>query len=295
MAVEIINTHAFSGSSDAFNVPRYDKSLFENPLVTEKGTMGHIVIAFDARENERVIAEVAKTTVFLGSWLMANPNPDPGIKIPRTKADLPREIERLLDEPHVVGIKTHPPMFQTRIDDPLYDPYYELAQRKGVPIMPHFSSKAQEFTSATMLENVLHRFPNLLVLAAHAGGLTAQFIEEMIALAEENPNVWLNTTGLHKAGNPARVDRDTLTRATVLSKNKEEELAKIGKLFVHAATVVIPDQFVPGDDRVFHTLEELLEGFGYRWPINLLDTTDRKRIDYTNPKRLFGSRLKQAV
>ncbi len=293
--LEIINTHAFFGTSKPFNVPERIPSVFKDPRISESGTMGHVVIAFDARQNQMVIAEVANNPNFLGSYLMVNPNPDPTIKIPQTFADSPREIERLLDEPNVVGIKTHPPMFQTRIDSPFYYPYYEIAQRLDVPVLMHFSSKGQEFTSVSMLENgVFPRFPRLRVVAAHFGGLRPSFMEEAVGFAEKHRNVHLNTTGMHKTLNPARVDRDTLTRDTV-NQGSVDDLQKVGRLFVHAATIVIPDQIVFGDDRPFHSADELLEGLTYRWPIIMLNPVDRKRVDYTNAVNLLGHRLKQTA
>ena len=290
----IINTHAFWGKSKIFKVSRHSAPLFEDPALSESGTMLHTLIAFDARENRDVISVVSRVPKFVGCFSMANPNPDPTIRIPRTKADLPAEIERLLDEPYVVGIKTHPPMFQARIDDGMYDAYCEIAQRLDVPILFHFSSKAQEYTSVSMLENVFQKFPNLKIIAAHFGGLKPSYMEEMVRFAENNRNVFLNTTGMHKTGHQARIDRDTLTRSTISSDNTAA-LQEVGSIFVHAAKIAIPNQIIFGDDRGFHTKKELLQKPGYRWPIVLLEPEAQRRIDYTNPRYLFGTRLKQGT
>jgi len=68
------------------------------------------------------------------------------------------------------GIKIHPDMQQTNIDDDRFMEMYAAAEKLGLPVMIHTGDYRYDFSHPRRLKRVLHEFPHLVVDAAHFGG-----------------------------------------------------------------------------------------------------------------------------
>lgn len=68
------------------------------------------------------------------------------------------------------GIKLHPDFQQFNADDERAMPIYEAAVERKLPVLIHMGDSRTDFSKPRRLVNVLERFPELDVIAAHFGG-----------------------------------------------------------------------------------------------------------------------------
>lgn len=78
------------------------------------------------------------------------------------------ELDRIKDL-GLRGIKLHPDFQGFNIDDPMMDIIYAKAEG-NLPILFHVGDLNSDFSSPKRLANVVERYPNLTVIAAHLGG-----------------------------------------------------------------------------------------------------------------------------
>ncbi|MDO4797413.1 MAG: amidohydrolase family protein [Coriobacteriales bacterium] len=83
--------------------------------------------------------------------------------------DMAAEIERACDL-GLKGIKLHPDTQQVNMDDERLMRAYEVAERKGLPLILHCGDYRYDYSHPRRLKRILHEFPNLVVNAAHFGG-----------------------------------------------------------------------------------------------------------------------------
>ncbi len=67
------------------------------------------------------------------------------------------------------GVKLHPDIQQTDIDDPRLFPMYDLLQ-DDLPILIHCGDPRHDYSHPRRLRRILDTFPRLQVIAAHLGG-----------------------------------------------------------------------------------------------------------------------------
>lgn len=87
--------------------------------------------------------------------------------------DVVAEIERAC-ELGLAGIKLHPDTQQVNMDDERLMRMYEIAERKGLPLIIHCGDYRYDYSHPRRLKRILHEFPNLVVNAAHFGGWSVQ-------------------------------------------------------------------------------------------------------------------------
>ncbi len=83
--------------------------------------------------------------------------------------DIEAEIERACSK-GLKGIKLHPDTQGVNMDDERLMHVYEIAERKGLPLIIHCGDYRYDYSHPRRLQHVLHEFPNLVVNAAHFGG-----------------------------------------------------------------------------------------------------------------------------
>jgi len=82
--------------------------------------------------------------------------------------DLPASFENLRGL-GLKGIKLHPEFQNFNLDDAVMMPIYAIAEGK-LPLLIHMGDENRDSSTPERLANVLDRFPNLTVIAAHLGG-----------------------------------------------------------------------------------------------------------------------------
>ena len=154
-----------------------------------------VVVAVDAEStaNFKVANElVAEEVGAAGGRLIGFAGVDPH----KGKAAVD-ELERAVREMGMKGVKFICHLNELSPDDQLFYPIYEAAQSLGVPVLHHtgthyhFGYKIKHCRPVA-IDEVACDFPSLTVIAAHFGWPWA---DEAIAVAQRNPNVYLNVAG----------------------------------------------------------------------------------------------------
>jgi predicted TIM-barrel fold metal-dependent hydrolase len=108
-------------------------------------------------------------------------------------------IERSLDAPGGVAIKIHPGQHQVWPESPAYEPVWELAAERGVPIITHSwalsdYNPTQRFATPEHFEELARRYPSVNLVLGHSGGRYEGHLAA-VDLARRYPNVYLDLSG----------------------------------------------------------------------------------------------------
>ncbi|WP_353892602.1 amidohydrolase family protein [Proteinivorax hydrogeniformans] len=139
-----------------------------------------------------MIADLANRPDFLYTCLGINPfglrnNPDAIMKIE----------EKILDN-KVVGFKLYPGYYPVTVDDDVYQPVYDLAEKYKMPIVIHMGDTFCPYghikysQPLTLSEVVLHR-RNVNFIVAHFGN---PWVLDTAMLVANNPNVYTDLSGI---------------------------------------------------------------------------------------------------
>lgn len=104
--------------------------------------------------------------------------------------DVGKELGRF-PELELRGIKIHPDFQKIYINEPKMMRIYEFAQNHALPVMMHMGDRRTDFSSPWRLAEILDRFPDLQVIAAHFGGYS-EWDEVKKHLVGKN--VWFDTS-----------------------------------------------------------------------------------------------------
>jgi predicted TIM-barrel fold metal-dependent hydrolase len=150
----------------------------------DKCAVSHILsISGDVAEGNRLAREaVKKYPDRISQYLVYDPNLKPNFM-----AD---EIEKYIESPETVGIKLHPMWHGTVPSDVRYDPAFEIAAAKAMPVLVHTWGTAEVLG----LESIARRHPGVPVLIGHSGGAEFTAINTAIRAAAENDNLYLDLT-----------------------------------------------------------------------------------------------------
>lgn len=100
------------------------------------------------------------------------------------------ELERAIDHLGMRAIKLYPSYTPFPLDNPVWDPVYEFAHRRGLVIITH--TGIEPTTAPRFLAQIAPRFPNARFVAGHAGNIEP-FRSQAIRAAQACPNVYLET------------------------------------------------------------------------------------------------------
>lgn len=122
----------------------------------------------------------------------------PGINPHDISKDSPDNIEKAIQSPKVVGIKLYAGYYPFYINDPLYEPVYEMAAHYNLPVVIHTGDTFSErgllkyAHPLTVDELAVSHRQNLFVIA-HMGD---PWIKDTAQVVRKNPNVWTDVSGL---------------------------------------------------------------------------------------------------
>lgn len=134
--------------------PLLAKAGISRALVCSPATTPHQVESI----NDFIAEKCEKYPEFFG---VATLHPD--------TEDTAREIERI-EKLGLHGVKYHPDFQRFRIDDEKMFSTYKLLEEKGIPVLFHAGDKRYDFSGPKRIINVIERFPDLRIIAAHFGG-----------------------------------------------------------------------------------------------------------------------------
>jgi predicted TIM-barrel fold metal-dependent hydrolase len=108
------------------------------------------------------------------------------------------DVERSLDIAGFVGIKIHPDTHSYSVNGPLYNPVWDLARRRGVPILTHtFADSA--FSDPLQFDSIALKWPDVVILLGHSG-VTHEGHRRAITMAQVHPNLYLELCGSYITG-----------------------------------------------------------------------------------------------
>ena len=101
---------------------------------------------------------------------------------------------RFLEHPKFLGMKLHPLIDGYHPDEPGVHPLMQLLADRGLPVLIHCGHPI--FTLPWSIEELAARFPEVKVVLGHIGHGNVVYINASIDVAERNPNVYLETSGM---------------------------------------------------------------------------------------------------
>jgi uncharacterized protein len=174
----IFDAHMHVGSFSLFDVSLDRDGL--RKMMTEHGIDGGVVFHPD----NGYVCEVVESIEGLYGLVWANPRLPAYVE----------EAERFLDHPKFRGMKLHPLLDGYHPDDPAVHPLVELLVDRDLPVLIHCGHPI--FTLPWSIEELIVRFPQAKVILGHMGHGNVVYINASIDVAERNPNVYLETSGM---------------------------------------------------------------------------------------------------
>ena len=108
-------------------------------------------------------------------------------------------ITTAANHPGFVGVKIHPVVELVMPDDPAYDPAWQFAAQRRLPIVTHSwaavdYNPSQRFAVASDFDAYVARYPEVNLILGHAGGRYTGHVAAA-DLARKYPNVYLDLSG----------------------------------------------------------------------------------------------------
>jgi uncharacterized protein len=104
------------------------------------------------------------------------------------------EAREFLDHPRFLGMKLHPLLDGYHPNDPAVHPLVELLLERDLPVLIHCGHPI--FTLPWSIEELAVNFPEAKIVLGHMGHGNVVYINGSIDVAERNPNVYLETSGM---------------------------------------------------------------------------------------------------
>lgn len=114
------------------------------------------------------------------------------------KRDVLSAFENKIKEPRTVGIKIYAGYQHFYVSDPIYHPFYELAEHYDVPVVIHTGDTANsqgllKYSHPLTIDEVAVNFPRTNFVMAHYGN---PWIVDATEVIKKNPNVYADLSGL---------------------------------------------------------------------------------------------------
>lgn len=187
----IIDTHvhlSLNPNSEA-KLPKLLESMKKNHVDMAIALAAYFPRKNGSITNDQIISltEKEKNILVFGS-LDAENNLNAGIK----------ELENLLGQEKIFGIKLYPGYQFIFPNDPKLNPLYRLAIKFDVPVMFHSglvyrNTGKMKYTDPYSIDEVATDFPDLKIITSHLGDPK---IAEAVSVAHKNQNVYLDISGL---------------------------------------------------------------------------------------------------
>ncbi len=108
------------------------------------------------------------------------------------------DVERMLGERGIVGIKIHPVTHEYPLSGTDYDPVWEFAAHHDVPVLTH-TEAGSPVSDPALVDDVASRWPDVKIILGHAG-VTGAGHRTAISLARQHPNLFLELCGSFTTG-----------------------------------------------------------------------------------------------
>ncbi len=231
-----------------------------------------VIQLFQAASEEQALDEGRRTFEQSGGRLFPVATVDPT----RGEEAIATSLERIERDRCLVGIKLFPGYRPFYPHDRRLEPVYELAHRRGLPVLIHQGDTLDglgllKFARPLEVDEVAGRFRDVRFVLCHLGN---PWLDEAAEIVYKNPNVYADTSGLL-----APPSSPYFQRAAVQCRERlETAIISTG----------LPGRFLHGSDWPLVELRaaiELVEGLD-------LEEPDRRAILGGNAQQLFGLPLR---
>jgi predicted TIM-barrel fold metal-dependent hydrolase len=118
---------------------------------------------------------------------------------PKNASESLKIIEDNRTKINFAGVKIHPVLHETRIDNKLYEPLWEYASSQDIVVSSHtwspYTDNPKQFNGNPLLfESVLQKYPKLKIILGHSGG-KINFYPEVINFVSKHENVYMDFSG----------------------------------------------------------------------------------------------------
>ena len=115
---------------------------------------------------------------------------------PQKSIDIIKENK---DKINFAGVKIHPVIHETELNDKTYFPLWEYAIENDIIILshtwsPYTDNPKQSLSNPLLLESVIGKFGELKIILGHSGGKVS-FYDEVINFVKEFENVYMDFSG----------------------------------------------------------------------------------------------------
>ncbi|MGH3758061.1 amidohydrolase family protein [Actinophytocola sp.] len=190
--VTVIDAHAHTGPYSLFFIPDADAAgmvaVMDRCGVDVAVLSSLLGLQLDAAAGN--LATARAVDAFPGrllGYLTINPWHDPEA-----------ELAAWAGDPRFVGIKLHADLHGYPLTGSRYEPVWAHAERTGTPVLCH-TWYGSPFDDPGQVARVAERYPDVVVLAGHAGG-PEPGIDVSMEIAARLPNVVLETCGSFVTG-----------------------------------------------------------------------------------------------
>jgi predicted TIM-barrel fold metal-dependent hydrolase len=187
--VVILDGHVHCGAWKPERVGWPGASLAEVlDALRRSGIDGGILMPTDTGDNDALLAALTPRppNVYFFPWIS-----------PHEPARTMDFLERHADQ--IDGLKIHPSLERARVDDPIWRPFLEYADRRKLPVVVH-CGRWQEMASWRFCLDVAERHPEAAFIVGHLGGdlptLQQECSEEMAR--RRLPNAFLGTESIRE-------------------------------------------------------------------------------------------------
>lgn len=107
-------------------------------------------------------------------------------------------FEQLIKSREAVGLKVYAGYRYFYVNDPIYHPFYELAEEYDIPVVIHTGDTANpqarlKYAHPLTVDEAAVNFPRVKFVMAHYGN---PWIVDATEVAKKNPNVYIDLSGL---------------------------------------------------------------------------------------------------
>ncbi|MBQ6421172.1 MAG: amidohydrolase family protein [Clostridia bacterium] len=100
------------------------------------------------------------------------------------------DLDGAFADPHFKGMKVHAAFHRTAINDPRYEPYWEYADKKRLPVLFH----AWELADVRHIAELAPRYPDAKFIIGHGAMRTWAIKREVVKAVKHNGNIFADTT-----------------------------------------------------------------------------------------------------
>ncbi|MFO7941246.1 MAG: amidohydrolase family protein [Bacillota bacterium] len=178
--MRIIDAHAHIGYFGAF----FDVGVTADELVSQMDEHGVQSAVISSLENDSVLEAVRRFPERLIPLVWVNP----------TEGNSAVDAANGYIEKGFRGIKLHPLVHAFRADEPVVDDTVEVARRRSVSV--HIHSGHPPFSLPWSIGALAARNPDVDFVMIHMGHGHGVYIQAAIDVARDNPNIYLETSGM---------------------------------------------------------------------------------------------------